>query len=122
MIRHDIPFAKIGHLHNPWNENISVKRSRDGQLLHPNIGQELCRLIEQGKENLTKHVWNELNHEFDFILFYLCYFMLFIFVVTTESMQLQIQSVPAEAQNSDSHQSLPSRDGESTWDSDIYYL
>ena len=31
----DLPFTKVSHLHNPWNENKPVKIGHDGQEIEP---------------------------------------------------------------------------------------
>ena len=31
----DLSFQKVGHLHNPWNDNKPVKIGRDGQEIEP---------------------------------------------------------------------------------------
>jgi len=45
ICKRDLPFTKVSHLHNPWNENKPVKIGRDGQEIEPSIAEELCRLF-----------------------------------------------------------------------------
>lgn len=42
----DLEFSVCGHIQNPWNENKSVKISRDGQELPFEVGRELCDMID----------------------------------------------------------------------------
>mmetsp|Transcript_41198 Transcript_41198/g.74467 ORF Transcript_41198/g.74467 Transcript_41198/m.74467 type:complete len:502 (+) Transcript_41198:27-1532(+) len=42
----DIPFSKVTNICNPWNENKSVKISRDGQELPNDVGRTLCELFD----------------------------------------------------------------------------
>lgn len=53
----NLPFHKTLHLKNPWNDYKPVKISRDCQELSPEIGEELCELIDREPEdelNLTR--------------------------------------------------------------------
>jgi len=42
----DLDFSEVSDLLNPWNENKSVKISRDGQELPNDVGQKLCQLVD----------------------------------------------------------------------------
>jgi len=42
----DLDFAEVSGLINPWNENKSVKISRDGQELPNSVGRQLCEMID----------------------------------------------------------------------------
>jgi len=44
----DLPFSETLHIRNPLNSNKPVKISRDGQELTPEVGQQLCGLLEDG--------------------------------------------------------------------------
>lgn len=44
---HSLPFRATEHLTNPWNENKPVKVARDCQELPPDLGYQLCSLIDQ---------------------------------------------------------------------------
>ena len=44
---HDLPFATTAHLHNPLNEGLPVKVSRDGQEVPYDIGCALVGLMEK---------------------------------------------------------------------------
>ncbi|CAH1774580.1 unnamed protein product [Owenia fusiformis] len=43
--RRELPFTKVGHLRNPWNNGKPLKIGRDGQDIEPSVGEELCRLF-----------------------------------------------------------------------------
>ncbi|KAG5445616.1 YTH domain-containing protein 1 [Clonorchis sinensis] len=43
--KRDLPFSKVNHLTNPWNENKPVKIGRDGQEIEGVCGEALCRLL-----------------------------------------------------------------------------
>merc|ERR1719411_1678407 len=45
ICKKDLSFQKVGHLHNPWNDNKPVKIGRDGQEIEPSIAENLCRLF-----------------------------------------------------------------------------
>jgi len=45
ICKRDLPFTKVSHLQNPWNEKKPVKIGRDGQEIEPSIAEELCRLF-----------------------------------------------------------------------------
>lgn len=42
----DLDFSLVSTITNPWNENKSVKVSRDGQELPNEVGQRLCEMID----------------------------------------------------------------------------
>src|SRR5690348_14134272 len=44
--RANLPFNKTTKLLNSWNEDLPVKRSRDGQELPADVGERLCKLID----------------------------------------------------------------------------
>lgn len=46
----DLPFSETESLRNPLNEDKTVKISRDGQELPPDIGEALVNLFEEGAE------------------------------------------------------------------------
>eukprot|EP00929_Paragymnodinium_shiwhaense_P122399 TRINITY_DN950_c2_g1_i1.p1 TRINITY_DN950_c2_g1~~TRINITY_DN950_c2_g1_i1.p1 ORF type:complete len:624 (-),score=169.72 TRINITY_DN950_c2_g1_i1:195-2066(-) len=43
----DLDFDKVLHIENPWNENKSVRVSRDGQELPFEVGRAVCEMIDQ---------------------------------------------------------------------------
>merc|ERR1739844_882931 len=45
ICKKDLTFQKVGHLHNPWNDNKPVKIGRDGQEIEPSIAENICRLF-----------------------------------------------------------------------------
>jgi len=45
ICKKDLSFQKVGHLHNPWNDNKPVKIGRDGQEIEPSIAENLCKLF-----------------------------------------------------------------------------
>jgi len=45
---HDLDFAELSHLNNPWNDGLSIKISRDGQELPNSLGRTICGLIDEG--------------------------------------------------------------------------
>ena len=49
VCRGDLPFTKVQHLYNPWNEGKPVKIGRDGQEIQPKVGEELCRLFAEDR-------------------------------------------------------------------------
>lgn len=42
----DLDFEQVSNIRNPWNENKSVKVSRDGQELPNDVGRQLCDTID----------------------------------------------------------------------------
>mmetsp|Transcript_2256 Transcript_2256/g.3797 ORF Transcript_2256/g.3797 Transcript_2256/m.3797 type:complete len:358 (+) Transcript_2256:73-1146(+) len=42
----DLDFEQVSSIRNPWNENKSVKVSRDGQELPNDVGRQLCDTID----------------------------------------------------------------------------
>jgi len=42
----DIDFSEVASISNPWNENKSVKISRDGQELPNAIGRKICEMVD----------------------------------------------------------------------------
>lgn len=42
----DLDFEQVANIRNPWNENKSVKVSRDGQELPNDVGRQLCDTID----------------------------------------------------------------------------
>ncbi len=47
-VLYNLPFDATNHLVNEWNDNLPLKRSRDGQELPPAIGGEVCAMIDDG--------------------------------------------------------------------------
>lgn len=45
ICRKDLPFQKVQHLYNPWNDGKPIKIGRDGQEIEPKVAEELCRLF-----------------------------------------------------------------------------
>jgi len=43
----DLDFSEVSGILNPWNENKSVKISRDGQELPFAVGRQVCELVDQ---------------------------------------------------------------------------
>ena len=46
----NLGFQQTEHLHNPLNEGKPVKICRDGQELPPDLGAQLCQLIEDAAD------------------------------------------------------------------------
>lgn len=42
----DLDFSEVSHISNPWNENKSIKISRDGQELPFSVGQQICQMVD----------------------------------------------------------------------------
>eukprot|EP01083_Nonionella_stella_P136957 416867_1 len=51
LIIHHLDFEYVNHLRNEWNDNLPIKRSRDGQELPPKIGRALRELFEKSAVN-----------------------------------------------------------------------
>merc|ERR1719476_359197 len=43
----DLDFSEVSFICNPWNENKSVKISRDGQELPNDVGRRVCEMIDE---------------------------------------------------------------------------
>lgn len=43
---HDLPFRSLTHLRNAYNDNLPIKRSRDGQELPPHIGKDMVVMMD----------------------------------------------------------------------------
>lgn len=43
----DLDFSEVSNVLNPWNENKSVKISRDGQELPNDVGRQVCELFDR---------------------------------------------------------------------------
>ncbi|RUS18679.1 YT521-B-like domain-containing protein [Endogone sp. FLAS-F59071] len=43
----NLPFERTNNIRNSWNEDLPVKRSRDGQELPSNVGEMLCRMFNE---------------------------------------------------------------------------
>jgi len=48
MALYDLPFSDTLHIRNPLNNHKPVKISRDGQELSPEVGLQLCGLLDEG--------------------------------------------------------------------------
>lgn len=42
----DLDFSQVANIMNPWNENKSVKASRDGQELPNEVGRRVCEMVD----------------------------------------------------------------------------
>ncbi|CAD7963638.1 unnamed protein product [Amoebophrya sp. A120] len=45
---HDLDFNDVAHVTNEWNNQLSVKISRDGQELPFSVGKQICEYIDRG--------------------------------------------------------------------------
>lgn len=54
----ELSFSRLSHIKNPYNNNEPIKKSRDTQELHPDIGKEICLLFEGAEEDITSHLKN----------------------------------------------------------------
>ncbi|XP_024536963.1 30-kDa cleavage and polyadenylation specificity factor 30-like [Selaginella moellendorffii] len=59
----ELSFHKTRHLHNPYNENLPVKISRDCQEVEPSVGQELAELLYLELDSNLMAVANESEAE-----------------------------------------------------------
>mmetsp|Transcript_10769 Transcript_10769/g.20449 ORF Transcript_10769/g.20449 Transcript_10769/m.20449 type:complete len:654 (+) Transcript_10769:2-1963(+) len=50
-VRHDLPFTLTVNITNPWNENLPIKRSRDGQELPMEVGARICQLFAEYQQH-----------------------------------------------------------------------
>ena len=51
----NLPFSMTSQLLNSWNDNLPVKRSRDGQELPADVGEKLCKLMDDDfKDNYSE--------------------------------------------------------------------
>lgn len=49
LCNREVTFRSTDKLCNPLNENKPVKISRDGQEIHPDVGYQLCKVIDAGE-------------------------------------------------------------------------
>ncbi|CAG0913852.1 unnamed protein product [Notodromas monacha] len=47
ITKKELPFSKVSHLYNPWNDGKPVKIGRDGQEIEPKVAGELCRIFPE---------------------------------------------------------------------------
>ncbi|CAG0913851.1 unnamed protein product [Notodromas monacha] len=47
ITKKELPFSKVSHLYNPWNDGKPVKIGRDGQEIEPKVAEELCRIFPE---------------------------------------------------------------------------
>ena len=60
----DLPFQKVQHLYNPWNDGKPIKIGRDGQEIEPSKFLSLNRLVVSvEKTDLTcdVHIFRQPN-------------------------------------------------------------
>lgn len=53
---YDVPFEITQHLTNPYNDNYSIKRSRDGQEITEELGLTLLKMFDAGVAKQPKHL------------------------------------------------------------------
>lgn len=49
----ELSFSRLSHIKNPYNNNEPIKKSRDTQELHPDIGKEICLLFDGVEEDIS---------------------------------------------------------------------